>query len=77
MAIKLACEKAQVAIPFQVSEYFGADCAESEAFLRRSLSEVDISAALHEVSGATEQGFIVNVASLPDECKMIRFVNSW
>ena len=77
LAIKRACDAAEVEYPAAVEDYFGEpEC--SEDGLRSIMSEVDIEDAVTQVylQDSTDT-WEVDLSKLSDEIKAIRFNNSY
>lgn len=70
--IWLACKKAKVEIPEEVSDFFE-DMDPDDAGIKVGLSKE----CCREYSGDMEEGYEVDITKLPKDVKIIRFVNSW
>jgi len=77
LAIKRACDKAEVEYPAAVEDYFG-EPEFSEDELRSIMSEIDIEGAVTQVY--LQDGvdtWEVTLSKLSDEVKAVRFSNSY
>lgn len=77
MAVKLACEKANVDYPNEVDDYFSeyGDVSDPEDSLRREMEHTKIT-----TKKINEEGFNcweVDLKSLPSDIKAVRFIISY
>jgi hypothetical protein len=68
-AIWDACADAQVAVPAQVEDFFGGEPPDPAG--------VEIGIPAREYHGDMEAGYEIDVAAIPPQAAVIRFVNSW
>lgn len=66
-----ACEAAGIVPPKEVAEFFEWETPDSQGV------KVGISKATKQYQGDSENGFEVEIAKLPPNVKIIRFVNSY
>lgn len=78
LAVKKACEAAEVDYPQEVKDYFEYP-EESEELLRREKAHIDIQYAVEDAPDchSAEEAWIVDITKLPKECTKVRFGNSW
>jgi hypothetical protein len=67
-----ACIKALVPVPKEVLEYFNGERPDAKGVVV-NLSEKAVS----EIDGDSSSGLEVNLDKVPDDVRIIRFVNSW
>lgn len=79
LAVKHACEKAGIDYPIEVVNYFLQMPEESEAVLKREMSEVTLprDAVLISSSDDGKQRFTVLLDKLPKEVKAVKFTLSY
>lgn len=75
MEIKLACDKAGIGYPEEVTDYFKYP-RESEEYNRSEMERVDISNAVSKNNADCSDKFKVDLSLISDEVKSIVFVNS-
>lgn len=66
-----ACEAAGIVPPKEVAAFFGWETPDSQGV------KLEIQQAVKEYRGDAENGFEVEIAKLPPNVKVIRFVNSY
>lgn len=67
-----ACKDAEVELPKEVDDYFGGDGLDNDPE-----SPLEISYEAKEWIRDGETGYEIDIDSLPDGVKTIRFFNSW
>ena len=67
-----ACVEAKVAVPPEVYTFFDGEDPENKPGM-----EVDIDAAVEEISHDSSSGYQVDVTKLPKGVRYVRFENSW
>lgn len=72
-SVWLACERAGVAVPKEVSEFFGHEKPDPMGM------HVDLCALgiVTEFQGHSESGYEVKISGLPKDVMVIRFTNAW
>ena len=73
--VKEACDIAKVDYPQEVKSFFGKYYNESIEHLRREMEECDITFVDHY--NDSEEGWEVDLSSLPEDVVRIRFINSY
>lgn len=75
MAVKIACDSAEVEYPEDVKKYFGAGVDEDEDYIRRQMESIDIKTIVREYTRDMVDVYEIRVADIPKEVKAIRFEN--